>query len=112
MYQLVNAVTCDIIHPASPNLVFGFFMGRSQMSLYLGHLDIKVIEVNTVYQLVNVITCEIADTALPISVFGFFMDFNETLHNDSLTGSNMCPTNLNGHIMHQALVCIFLTFVN
>ena len=37
---LMNAITCEIIDPALPNLVFKFFMGRSLMSLYLGHLDL------------------------------------------------------------------------
>ena len=31
---LVNARTCEIIDPASPNLVFGFSMGRSRTSSY------------------------------------------------------------------------------
>ena len=37
---LVNAITSKIIDPASPNSVFGLFMGRSPMSLYVGHLDV------------------------------------------------------------------------
>ena len=40
VYQLVNAITCEIMDPASPNLVFGLIMGRSRMSSYLGHLDL------------------------------------------------------------------------
>ena len=37
---LVNATTYEIIDPESPNSVCGFFMGRSRMSSYLGHLDL------------------------------------------------------------------------
>ena len=37
---LVNAITCELIDPASPNLVCGFFTVRSRMSSYLGHLDL------------------------------------------------------------------------
>ena len=92
MYQLVNAITYEIIDPASPNSVFGFFMRRSQMGSYLGHLDLLV---------------KIADAASPNSVFVFFMDFNETLHIDSLRG--MCPTNLNGRIMHRAMLLLLLS---
>ena len=58
------------------------------------------------YQLMNAITCEIADTALPNTVCGFFMDFNKTLHIDSPRGSNMCPSNLNGRIMHRAVLLL------
>ena len=84
---LVNAITCEIFNPASPNSVYGFFMGRSRRSSYLSHLDLH--EVNSLYQLVNAITCEIIDPALSNSVCRFFMDFNETLKIDSHWGSNM-----------------------
>ena len=40
VYKLVSAITCEIIDQASPNLVFGLFMGRSRMISYLGHLDL------------------------------------------------------------------------
>ena len=40
VYCLVNAITCGIIDPASPNVVFGLFMGGSHMSSYLGYLDL------------------------------------------------------------------------
>ena len=45
MYSLVNlhlvsAITCEIMVSASPNSLFGLFMGRSLMSSYLVHLDI------------------------------------------------------------------------
>ena len=77
---LVNTIT----DPASPNLVCGFFMGRSRMSSYLGHLDLfSRSPRSTLYRLVNAITCEIIDSASPTceiiysassnSVFGFFM---------------------------------------
>ena len=67
-------------------------------------LTFKVTEVNTVYQLVNVITCEIADTASPKISMWILLDFSETLHIDSMGGSTMCPTNLNGRIMHRAVL--------
>ena len=37
---LVNAITCEIIDPASPNSACGFFMGKSPRSSYLGHIDL------------------------------------------------------------------------
>ena len=40
VYQLVNTITCEIIDPASPTSICGFFMGRSRMSLYLGHFQV------------------------------------------------------------------------
>ena len=39
VYQLMNVITCEIID-ASPNLVFVHYMGRTRMSLFLGHLDL------------------------------------------------------------------------
>ena len=53
---LVNAITSEIIDPASPNSVCGFFMVRSRMSSYLAGsiwCTFKVSEVNAVYQLVH-----------------------------------------------------------
>ena len=38
--QLVNTITCEITDPASPYSVFGFFMGRSPRSLFLGYLEL------------------------------------------------------------------------
>ena len=72
VFRLVNTITCEIIDPESPNLVFGLFMGRSQMSPYLGHLDLLSRSLRST-QFVNMITCEITDPASPYSVFGLFM---------------------------------------
>ena len=38
-----------------------------------------------------------------------FMDSNEMLHINSLRGSNMCPTNLNEHITHQAVLLLHIS---
>ena len=79
MYQLVNAMTCEIIDPASPNAECWLFMGQSQMSLYLCHLDLLSRSLrSTVYQLVNAITCEIIDPASPNSVCWLFMGRSRT----------------------------------
>ena len=74
----MNEITCEITDPASPNLAFRLLMGRSQMSSYLGHLDLffKVAEVNTVYQFENMITCEIINPASPNLVFELFIEWS------------------------------------
>ena len=70
----MNAITCEIIDPPSPNSVFGLFMGRSRMSLYLGHVDLISRSLrSTLYRHVNAITCEIIDPESPDSVFGLYM---------------------------------------
>ena len=68
----MNVITCEIIDPASPNLVFELFMGMSQMCSYLGHLDVlsRLLRSN---QLVNAITCVIFNPALLNLVYGLFM---------------------------------------
>ena len=70
----MNAIACEIIDPASPNSVSGFFVGRSRRISYLGHLDVFQVDgVKIVYQLVNAKTREIIDPASPNSVYGLFM---------------------------------------
>ena len=76
VYWLVNAITSEIVDSASPNLVGGFFMGRSRISSYLSHLDLLsrlLPNVNTMYQLVDAITCYLIDSASPNSIIGLFM---------------------------------------
>ena len=68
MYRLVNMITCEMIDPESLNSVFGLFMGRAQMSPYLGHLELLSRWLRST-QFVNMITCEITDPASPV-VFG------------------------------------------
>ena len=93
MYQFVNAITCEITDQASTDSVFGFLIGRSRMSSYLGHLHLLSMSLRSTPCIsVNVMTCEITDQASPNSVCAFFMDFIETVHICSLRGSNMNQT--------------------
>ena len=85
MCQLVDAITCEIIDPASQNSVCGFFTGRSLMISNLGHLDICSRSQYTVS------ACEIIDQASPNLVFRFFIGRSQiSSYLVTLTGRSAC----------------------